>query len=936
MSTIVPEDHHHHSQRRIRHIKSIQIRNLTPFPARDTIAQTLTQPSRNSVILPQYPTDDIDLVAFRRRRRISSGSIIPSLNPDTEDSESTSLTSSVAIRKRSASKSSLQTSSSPPTSRRLSSNFRPPLNSTRHVVSFVEDDALRASDTQIPSPLFVIHSQKHLEKIISSRLIETFITLSPLSLTGHTPSSPLLSPTPTPSSPNAVVSAPNKSRELPNKKVLPGNKSEHRKSPSVSLGNSHKSSSAARTPVTPVATSRSRIGGSQRASTSKTNFTSPPTPPPESPRAKLHNPSTKPVSNKKSSSRTSDDQQDEPEPAFPTPFYISPIHKPSTNPMFTHLDPEREFANWADITSPRFQVIIWGCSNQTDKFTEDVKGKGKETIDPVTESTFMKPNSSWQILDEWIVDLDEAELLTSDNSSQTYALPSNTLLITLSSRETFRVSPISAEHRRAANLRSHSPIEPDYNSDGDIERLRAEKETTSGKDIARSLRETRMKKSATYQDLVKLINLQTVIADTRELLENTIISCNTLIESDNFNPLSREISELEEWVETLRSGKARVKESIVGDSLKLEERRKVLQQRRDRLAVARDLYRAGVEEYSERKKELATERERHAQLAPQLPALRTSLLYLVNFIFPIEPVSPPDLLFAILGAPLPVPQSSTDPAPPISMPKFPSVSEESVSTALGYVAQVVQLVSAYLGQILVYPVTCYGSRSIIKDPVSAMAGPRVFPLYSKGVETYRFEYGVYLLNKNIEMLMSERNLRALDIRHTLPNLKNLMLTLTMGEEVKPMSEQTKLSECSKAISPVSPSFAPLMMQTEVNTSLASTTVSTEQPPRKSTPFLSPFTALLRSRYPSSLGRPKIKPVDETPEQTEDTEPAVVAFTPSALSFQIEVTTNESKDISPREEIRDATLMNGSPLEKYTLNDRIMPPSPPVIQTPMYQ
>jgi hypothetical protein len=31
--------------------------------------------------------------------------------------------------------------------------------------------------------------------------------------------------------------------------------------------------------------------------------------------------------------------------------------------------------------------------------------------------------------------------------------------------------------------------------------------------------------------------------------------------------------------------------------------------------------------------------------------------------------------------------------------------------------------------------------------------------------------------------MSERNLPALDLRHTLPNLKNLLLTLTSGETV---------------------------------------------------------------------------------------------------------------------------------------------------------
>jgi len=70
---------------------------------------------------------------------------------------------------------------------------------------------------------------------------------------------------------------------------------------------------------------------------------------------------------------------------------------------------------------------------------------------------------------------------------------------------------------------------------------------------------------------------------------------------------------------------------------------------------------------------------------------------------------------------------------------------------------------------------------MIRDGISAMVGPRMFPLFSKGVDTYRFEYGVFLLNKNIEMLMSDRDLRALDMRHTLPNLKNLLLTLSDGE-----------------------------------------------------------------------------------------------------------------------------------------------------------
>lgn len=34
-------------------------------------------------------------------------------------------------------------------------------------------------------------------------------------------------------------------------------------------------------------------------------------------------------------------------------------------------------------------------------------------------------------------------------------------------------------------------------------------------------------------------------------------------------------------------------------------------------------------------------------------------------------------------------------------------------------------------------------------------------------------------------LMTDRNLRAMDLRHTLPNLKNLLLTLTSGESALP-------------------------------------------------------------------------------------------------------------------------------------------------------
>ena len=111
----------------------------------------------------------------------------------------------------------------------------------------------------------------------------------------------------------------------------------------------------------------------------------------------------------------------------------------------------------------------------------------------------------------------------------------------------------------------------------------------------------------------------------------------------------------------------------------------------------------------------------HKNFAPT----RTTLITTLSAIFPIELLSPPDLLFTILSVPLPIPLSSSDPGPPLSLSDHKEVTEDAVATALGYAAQVVQVLAAYLGKGLVYPVTCVGSRSLIRDGISAMVGPRM-------------------------------------------------------------------------------------------------------------------------------------------------------------------------------------------------------------------
>ncbi|KAL4988694.1 UV radiation resistance protein and autophagy-related subunit 14-domain-containing protein [Aspergillus falconensis] len=133
-------------------------------------------------------------------------------------------------------------------------------------------------------------------------------------------------------------------------------------------------------------------------------------------------------------------------------------------------------------------------------------------------------------------------------------------------------------------------------------------------------------------------------------------------------------------------------------------------------------------------------------------------------IYPIEPIRDKPLAFTIAGVALP-------------NSNFTDVDRDAVAAALGYTAHLVYLLSFYLSVPVPYPITPYLSNSLIHDPVSTSLPQRTYPLHPVNVQ-YRFEYGVFLLNKDIEFLLNKQGLRVLDIRHTLPNLKYLLYVLT--------------------------------------------------------------------------------------------------------------------------------------------------------------
>lgn len=329
----------------------------------------------------------------------------------------------------------------------------------------------------------------------------------------------------------------------------------------------------------------------------------------------------------------------------------------------------------------------------------------------------------------------------------------------------------------------------------------------------------------------------------------------------------------------------------------------------------------------------------------RLHPIRSSLLATISFIYPIELISPPDLLFTIVDVPLPIPLAPTDPAPPLSVPGHAEINEEVVATALGYAAQVVQLLAAYLNKNLTYPITCVGSRSLIRDGISTMVGPRMFPLFSKGVDTYRFEYGVFLLNKNIELLMSDRDLWALDMRHTLPNLKNLLLTLTDPESIATVSKRRNIPFDNVALLQ-SPSLTSLALESNSSASSSpkasgkqlpeslsdlDSAASTAEDPnsdgevtpkksasgsstlRKSKGYFAPFTSFLRVRYPSSG---KTEPDPEHP----DTDDSTTVANEHSPTTDAEVANDEDDRRTIRGAVADESDVEGKPTKLNGVDD----------------
>ncbi|KAJ1311591.1 hypothetical protein OPQ81_010070 [Rhizoctonia solani] len=833
------------SQRRLRHIQGIYVKNLTPFPLRDHASSVLQHTTPAPII--QF-SDDTDLVLARRRgRRISQNSVVTLRNirpdPHTEESAEKPGDTHRSARARPVgppvSFPRAGPSNSPPAHlRRQRSTSRTSLGSIT-TGTHSRDASVTTPPTSPPasSGSFLYDaSQRSLEKVMSSRLVETFVTLSISEVDNQRFSNHNGDSLKPPSSPTSPERSPvwgqlSKRFPLSNKATA----AKHSAGLSTSSIDPHaeQASGAKVSSTTPKRT------GSVRKSNGPMTNGSARTPSISSPKSINfpHTPSPPPTRSASPARSFVEDRQ------ATVPFFISSIHRASTNPSWTDLDANGDFAEWVDRQQSRVTVTLWGRVDECSASAwSNLKGKDKGICsDEPTED-------NWRVLVEWDVQMDRLEKVEATLLDHLDVLPSNTLLLSLApSGDLYFLPPNSPS-------RPSSPTA--YASDSELANSTHKvKPPTRSEILQQSRRETRMKQSATWADVVKLANLYAVVRDTQTSLDEVLHDTNNLIERVGPNVLAREISEREENLRTLRQQVAAAKRGYAASFQEKQNRIEQLRARREALQAATDIYDQDVQDNSEKSAQVDATRATYLEIHNALTPRRMTLCHTLDYIFPIEPDAEhgADLVFTILGVPLPVPVAPSDPAPPLN-------NEEAVSAALGYAAHVVALLSSYMNVRIPYPVTYVGSRSYVRDPISAMHGPRMFPLYPTGMDTYRFEYAVFLLNKDIETLMAEQGLRAADLRHTLPNLKNLILTLTHN------SDSTPPDVVRVSLPPLTPAVEDTAETPRAASPIPTEAAQNPAPTRSS--FLSPLTAILR-RYPGSSGRPKV--VVDTSEPTDVSE-----------------------------------------------------------------
>ncbi|KAI5459115.1 UV radiation resistance protein and autophagy-related subunit 14-domain-containing protein [Mariannaea sp. PMI_226] len=288
--------------------------------------------------------------------------------------------------------------------------------------------------------------------------------------------------------------------------------------------------------------------------------------------------------------------------------------------------------------------------------------------------------------------------------------------------------------------------------------------------------------TSSYNALMKLANLESSIDDAIETQQRIMLEINEILENTPINTsgTAKEAALLAEKYVTAQRRANHVAQQ------KRDELRESLKSRKATIEQGRHLQEKAESEMVQDQEKLKTSKELLEKTEHQIRGQRRRICSDLADIFPITPIpNAPALSFNICN--LPLPNSIYDAA------TARQINEDVLSASLGLIALLTRHLQFYLSHPLPYPIDAYGSRSYVRDDISQLAEKNVsrreFPLYlPRGGSTagqWRFEYGWFLLNKDIEALCSSQGLRVVDIRHSLPNLKYLLYVCSAGTEEVP-------------------------------------------------------------------------------------------------------------------------------------------------------
>jgi hypothetical protein len=411
------------------------------------------------------------------------------------------------------------------------------------------------------------------------------------------------------------------------------------------------------------------------------------------------------------------------------PFYTSEVVANSMNPIWRHFDCSQFYQlDFIDSMSS-FNICIWDCSGpEAVSAYPHVKNKDNNNNN-------LSDNSLPILQTE--IDLYELEFIAVELRHLDFMFPPNSLIFEL--KDGLYVTKDTRDKMRPsrAELKIQLPVD---------------------------------KRKAVTCNQATFLSL---IARRKQFLET----------QDNVNQLSsiieKKLADHQAYFEKLRKRDAlrlriiRLHEECESHTNLLKTEEELLKVRRaELLPRARGLYRVQIALLASKQQLTNQELKTLEKDKGKLTTIRSSLDYrrwrLINQIKALYPISHSNdnKSLSINGYKLP----NSD---------FTGCDEEQIATSLGCVSHILYLAAKYLEVPLRYPMIPMCSRSVILDEISQQTSPK-FPLYSRGVDRTRFEYAVFLLNKNLEQLMNSQGLEIISLRHTLPNVQIL---LTRGQNL---------------------------------------------------------------------------------------------------------------------------------------------------------